>query len=200
MGTFCWVYRGYLRLERRGCLNIASESNFKILLPWTPWTSTSWCSMSSTPPEPAHYLHMIEHQSQLTVAFCIPKKVKSASVFWPIVNFKVGSLSLNRFFEEHIPRWNIITMINWMSSKKPFERPFSTTMDEPESDTREWHQRVTLERNPQSEACEGHQIVVKLVSEWHKRVKKESDTTRGDSRGHSENMLERTHVRWMCYI
>jgi len=47
-------------------------------------------NMSSTPPEPAHYLHMIEHQPQLTVAFCIPKKV--------------GSLSLNRFFEEYIPR------------------------------------------------------------------------------------------------
>ena len=130
-----------------------------------------------------------------------PKKGQIGIVFFgPIVNFKVGSLSLNRFFEEHIPRWNIITMINWMSSKKPFEKPFSTTMDEPESDTREWHKRVTLERNPQSEACEGHQIVVKLVSEWHKRVKKENDTTRGDSRGHSENMLERTHIRWMCYI
>jgi len=47
-------------------------------------------NMSGTPPPPPHYLHMIEHQSQLSVAFCIPKKV--------------GSLSLNKFFEDHIPR------------------------------------------------------------------------------------------------
>ena len=63
--------------------------------------------MSGTPPEPPHYLHMIEHQTQLTVAFCIPKKVKlfcikkiAISFLGEIVNFKVGSLSLHRFIPD----------------------------------------------------------------------------------------------------
>ena len=160
MGTFCWVYRGYLRLERRGCLNIASESNFKILSPWTPWTSTSWCSMSSTPPEPAHYLHMIEHQSQLTVAFCIPKKVKSASFFlgqlW-ILRWDpwawTGSLR-STYQGEILSLW-----LTGCPPKSPLRGHFPpqwmnrrVTL---ESDTRAWHKSVT----PQIETCEGHQRV-----------------------------------------